>query len=105
MSELLPCPFCKHSTPLFVQEIVDGNDRTIAAYVKCDACDTQGPECASLIEAHKTWNDGLLDGVKLVALREIIEGISPQRADDLGQVRRRAMAVLDSVTRPNEACK
>lgn len=56
MTDLLPCPFCKLQAGLFVQEIVDGNDVTTAAYVKCDACEAQGPECRAVADAEAMWN-------------------------------------------------
>lgn len=56
MTDLLKCPFCNLSAGIFMQEICDEDDRTIAAHVLCDACDAQGPECKTVEAAAKMWN-------------------------------------------------
>lgn len=66
MSELKPCPFCGCKS-VWTQEIIDGfGDAVTSAYVACDACCAQGPECNSVDEAEWQWNQPTRDAEIMV---------------------------------------
>lgn len=48
VKSLLPCPFCGHNRT----DIESGAD----CFVYCEACDCEGPSCASVEQAIHTWN-------------------------------------------------
>lgn len=56
---LQACPFCQSQAAVFMQEIVNGNDKLIAAHAFCDACEAKGPECKTIDDASAMWNRAL----------------------------------------------
>jgi len=61
MIDLKPCPFCGCKS-VEIQEVCEGSyEKTTAAYVICDACCAQGPECNTIDEAQWQWNQPARD--------------------------------------------
>ena len=48
--ELKPCPFHKEEQPAEIKNL------SIAWWVKCSYCNTDGPKCRSREEAIEAWN-------------------------------------------------
>lgn len=56
--DLRPCPFCT-SPAVEMEEVADGNERTIEAYVVCDACGASGPNEPTTERAAMMWNSAI----------------------------------------------